>query len=350
MTQRELWSRLVAAGCASGEAPAHESQGPWYVRLMLGIAGCIAAGFLMGFVGVGLSFLVDSKLGSIAAGIAMIGAAFALLHAARTDFSAMFGFAVSLAGQALLAYGIARVFERTGDAVPWAAMALIEALLAIAMPNFVHRLVSGYLAALCLASALAVSGGAGLAAGVIAAGIAYAWLGELRRARLHETVTAVGYGMALAFIQAQSWSFHEGSMIHSLGAKPISWAQAWTGQALVLAAFLVVVATLVRRAGWSLREPRALAALVAAAAIGAASFKAPGVAGGLMIVSLGFAHGNRVLTGVGIAALLFFISSYYYLLDVTLLAKAGVLAASGVVLLAVRWLLLKVILEKDARA
>jgi hypothetical protein len=350
MTQRETWSRLVAAGCASGEAPAHEAQGPWYVRLMLGIAGCIAAGFLMAFVGVGLSFLVESKVGSIAVGMAMIGAAFALLHAARTDFSAMFGFAVSLAGQALLGYGIARLLERAGDAAPWAAMALVEAVLALAMPNFIHRLASAYLAALCLATALALSGGAGLAVGIIGAGMAYVWLSELRRARLHAMVTGVGYGMALAFVHVQSWSFGEGSIIHSLGAKPVSWTQAWMGQALVLGAFLAVVATLVRRAGWSLREPRTLAALAAAAAIGAASFKAPGVAGGLMIVSLGFAHGNRVLTGLGIAALLFFVSSYYYRLDATLLAKAGVLATSGLVLLGARWLLLNVILEKDPGA
>ena len=67
-----------------------------------------------------------------------------------------------------------------------------------------------------------------------------------------------------------------------------------------------------------------------------------------MIVLVVFANGNRLLAGLGIAALLYYVSSYYYLLDATLLAKAGVLAASGVVLLGARWLLLNVIMPEKA--
>lgn len=350
MTPGELWSRLAAAGFASGDMPAQASQGPWYVRLMLGIAGCIAAGFLIAFVAVGLAFIVESKTASIAAGLLMIAAAFMLFLAARSDFSSMFGFAVSLAGQALFAYGLFRLLDAPDRATPWAAMAAAEAILALAMPNYIHRLVSAYLAAFCMAMGLALSGGGGLAVGLIAVAVAYAWLNELRLAKLHTAATAIGYGLSLAFIHVESWSFSKDSMIRSLGADPSPWAQAWMGQALVLAALLVVIGMLIRRAGWSLREAKAVLALAAAAAVGAASFKAPGLAGGLMIVVLGFSNGNRVLTGLGIAALLYCVSSYYYLLDVTLLAKAGVLAASGVVLLAARWLLLNVILPKDADA
>jgi uncharacterized membrane protein len=116
------------------------------------------------------------------------------------------------------------------------------------------------------------------------------------------------------------------------------------GEALVLATLLFVVWRLVRRAGWAPREPRSVIALATAAAIGAASLKAPGVAAGFIIVLLGFAHGNRVLSGLGIAALLFYVSGYYYLLDATLLFKAGVLAASGAALLAARWVMLRRIL------
>jgi len=113
---------------------------------------------------------------------------------------------------------------------------------------------------------------------------------------------------------------------------------------------LSAVWMLLRRAGWSLPESKSILSLAVAGAIGAASFKAPGVAGGLMIVLVGFANGNRLLAGLGIAALLYYVSSYYYLLDATLLAKAGVLAASGVVLLGARWLLLNVVMPERASA
>jgi len=65
------------------------------------------------------------------------------------------------------------------------------------------------------------------------------------------------------------------------------------------------------------------------------------------IVLLGFANGNRVLVGLGIASLLFYVSGYYYLLDATLLVKSGVLAATGAVLIAARWLVLNVVMPKE---
>jgi len=41
------------------------------------------------------------------------------------------------------------------------------------------------------------------------------------------------------------------------------------------------------------------------------------------------------------------VSSYYYVLDATLLVKSGVLAATGVVLLAARWLVLYVVMPEE---
>jgi uncharacterized membrane protein len=105
---------------------------------------------------------------------------------------------------------------------------------------------------------------------------------------------------------------------------------------------------LLKRTAWALREPRTVVALIAGAAvIGAASIKAPGIAGGLTIAVLGFANGNRMLVGLGVAALLLYVSSYYYLLDATLLLKSGVLVATGVALLAARWLVLNVVMPME---
>ena len=62
---------------------------------------------------------------------------------------------------------------------------------------------------------------------------------------------------------------------------------------------------------------------------------------GKYILLLGFAHGNAVLTALGGMALLVYAGGYYYELDVTLLVKSQVLAATGAVLLALRWVLLR---------
>jgi uncharacterized membrane protein len=71
------------------------------------------------------------------------------------------------------------------------------------------------------------------------------------------------------------------------------------------------------------------------------SLEAPGIASGLCILLLGLAHGNAVLAGIGGTALLLYAGGYYYELDTTLLAKSLVMAATGVVLLLFRWLLLR---------
>ena len=63
-----------------------------------------------------------------------------------------------------------------------------------------------------------------------------------------------------------------------------------------------------------------------------------GLTAGMVIMLLGFA-GARVLLGLDIVSLLFYLSSYYYLLDATLLVKSGTLLLVGVVLLLVCWLL-----------
>lgn len=350
---RELWSRLASAGLTVGDMPeAGEAHTPWYVRVMLGIAGLIAAGFLLGFVGVGFEFVIKSKVASISVGLTVIAAAYAVFRVApRNDFTSMFALAVSFAGQALMIFGVFGFFERhmTG-AMPWAAVAVIEAVLTVAMPNFIHRTVSAFAAGLAFAYACEVSGAHAVPAGVVAAAVALVWLNEARLGKLHAIVTPIGYGLTLSFMQIEGTALLRNSVAIVFGPRLLPGASPWIGEALVVAALLVSVGVLLKRTGWGPREPRTVLALVAAAAIGAASFKAPGIAGGLMIVLLGFANGNRLLLGLGIAALLFYVSSYYYLLDATLLVKSGVLAATGVVLLAARWLVLNVVMKEGADA
>jgi len=348
---QQLWSKLASAGLTVGSMPeAEETDTPWYVRVMLGIAGFIAAVFLLGFVGVGLAFVLESKIASLAVGFMMIAAAYAVFRAApHSDFGSMFALAVSFTGQALVVYGVWGMLNER-SAQPWVAIAAIEAILAVAMPNFIHRVVSAYAAVLALALALASSGAEGVTGGLVALAVVGLWLNEVRFAKLDAVMTPIGYGLTLAFIHVEGSNFTGHSVMAMLGSDARTWAMPWMGEALVVAAFLVAIGTLLRRAGWTMLESRSILSLAVAAALGAASFKAPGVAGGLMIAIVGFANGNRLLAGLGIAALLYYVSSYYYLLDATLLAKAGVLAASGVVLLGARWLLLNVIMPERASA
>lgn len=80
--------------------------------------------------------------------------------------------------------------------------------------------------------------------------------------------------------------------------------------------------------------------ILAAAGIPAlAALKAPGLAPATLILLLGHANGNQVLSGLGVVALLGYLSFYYYSLEATLLHKSALMAATGLALLAARFLL-----------
>lgn len=353
---RSLWSRLAAAGLAPGAMPVpREGHGPWYVRVMLGVAGFIAALFLIGFVGAAFAALMKSEAARMVFGLAMIAAACGLFRAApRSDFGAMFALSVSFAGQAMLAWALFDLMRPRFGSAPWVLLAALEAILVLAVPAMIHRVASAYAAGVAIMFAMAASGAGALAlaVGVLAAAVAALWLNELRLGRLHDLLAPVGYGLTLAYIQAEVSSDFGEAMLRMMTQRSPEEAslKPWLGQALVAATLVVTAAALLRRAGWILGATRSVLALACVAAIGAASFKASGVAGGLMIVLLGFANGNRVLAGAGVAALLFYISKYYYLLDATLLAKSGVLALTGAALLAARWLVLNLVLPKSGDA
>ena len=71
-----LWLRLQAAGLIEGETPAPGLVvAPWFVRAMLGIAGWIGAVFLLGFVGLGFRFVMESAGASFIVGLLACGAA-----------------------------------------------------------------------------------------------------------------------------------------------------------------------------------------------------------------------------------------------------------------------------------
>jgi len=347
----ELWSKLVAAGLAAGDMPTvAEAQTPWYVRVMLGAAGVIAAVFLVAFVGMLFPIVFENEVASVVAGLLLIAAAYGLFTAGpRSDFVAMFALAVSFAGQALLAVGVFTMFDGRVT-LRYAVLALVEVALALVIPNFIHRVATAYAAALAFAYACYASGVWYLPAGVVGAAVAASWLSEARLAKTHSVAAPIGYGLTLAFMQIEGAPLFRHGIGMVSGSREMARSSAWTGEVLVAVALVATVLVLIRRAGWKLAAPRTLLALGVALALGAASFKAPGIAGGLMIVVLGFANGNRVLTGLGIAALLFYVSAYYYLLDETLLFKSGVLLATGIVLLAARWLVLNAVMKEGADA
>ena len=349
MSAAALWEQLAAAGLVTGEMPADTSSPtPWYVRVMLCVAGFIAALFLMAFVGAALMFVVESAIASTIAGAVLIGAAVAIFrNAPRSDFATTFALALSMLGQVFVVWVLVSALKLKPPEVATAILVL-EAALALAMPSFVHRVLSALAASIALPFALLPLGLTFIAPGLLACAFVWLWLNECRLATRQSITVPIAYGLTLAYVQMEAVPLLGLHAKRGLGLAEAGLVVApWLAEALAVGALVATVVVLLDRAGWQLHERRTLMAAGSVLAIGAASFLAPGLAGSLAIAVLGFANANRVLLGLGVVSMLFYASTYYYLLDITLLAKSGVLIATGVTLLAARWILMRFVLTDE---
>ncbi|HEX9397165.1 MAG TPA: DUF4401 domain-containing protein [Burkholderiales bacterium] len=339
LTRDALWARLREGGLVSGDAPQRGEAGvPWFVRLMLGIAGWIGALFLLGFVGAGFAFVMKSAGASFGVGAAACAAAVFIFRAApKSDFVAQFGLAVSLAGQALLVFGAVQMFERSIMGIAL-YVTLQQALLFVLVPNFVHRLWAAWSGALAAAYALFDAGLFAFIPALMTGAFVWLALREFELARFGAMVRAGVYGLALAAVQVAV--LHGGLAGMVLGFRghglQLGESGAWLGRLASLAVLLWAVAMLLRREGLALGSAQGRVGLAGALILGIASFKAPGVAPAVAILIVGYANADRVLAGLGILALLGYLSHYYYSMQVTLLEKSGLLAAAGFALLVAR--------------
>jgi hypothetical protein len=164
-------------------------------------------------------------------------------------------------------------------------------------------------------------------------------LSEFKYARHGEMLRAGVYGLALTAVMAAVMHGHLLSGIPlGFGRRLIDLGEpgVWLGRLASLAVLFGAVLMLLRREGLPLASAQGRVGLAAALILGVASIKAPGVGPATAILIVGYANADRVLAGLGVLALLGYLSHYYYSLQATLLEKSALLAAAGIALLAAR--------------
>ena len=342
MTAASLWARLQAERLVEGELPPDRTESPWYVRLMLGIAGWIGAIFLLLFVGIGFAFIMESAGTSLVAGAACCAAAFALFHFFDdNDFAQQFALVVSLAGHGLLAVGLAQLLD-ADQASFFLALAATEALLAILIANFLHRLLATGGAAIAAALAVSQLGLNGLAAPLICAALAFVWLEPKRWAASGGLWRPIGYGLVLALLLVETFRLFGAEWLFGLARRRPDGLMVYRpliGRAVTALILAFVAVAIALREGGRPGGRVTLAAGASALAFGLLSLGAPGLASAMLVVILGFATGHRLLLALGILALFGFVAHFYYSLHATLLEKSGLLAVTGLCLIAAHFAL-----------
>jgi uncharacterized membrane protein len=341
MTAAALWARLSAEGLAEGDMPKESrAASPWFVRIMLGIAGWIGALFLFAFVGASFAFIIDDAAFSALAGTACCAGAFALFRRLDgNDFAEQFGLVVGLVGQVLLIAGLAQILKPENPPF-YFAVAAVQAALALALPNFLHRVLATAGSALAFALGVNQLSLHGLAGPLLSLGLLLVWLEPKRWAAGGRIWRPLGYGLVLALLLIETFRLFGAAWLFGLPTQPHEWLVHYgplLGRALTAGALIWTAVVLTRREQAGSRT----STLAAGAAIlfGLLSLAAPGLASASLILLLGFTAGNRLMSALGILALLGFIAHFYYSLHATLLEKSGILAITGLLLLGAHFLL-----------
>lgn len=315
---------------------------PWYVRTMVGFGAWLASLLLIGFVA---GFTIALEGGYAIVGLAFIVAAIFVRRSNDNDFLVQASLAVSLAGQALLAWGIIEVAGGDSLEVFLTYIIVLSTVLFFVFPDRIHRV----LMVLFVASSITA--------------LLYAWrfnnaipvLGPVLTATIiilhnqQSVLIASGYGRYVRPLMNGLMLSAFGVMLLStvyilpeLGTidpkiYPRPWISTVLFGAMLLYLAVKIGATLTDSMSSASRQAIGLLILIV---IGASLF-APGLVLALIIVMLGAAVGHKSFIGAGIGFFAVFLATYFYGIEITLRTKSMTLVGTGAAILLARWLILK---------
>ena len=344
MTQQaeQIWETLLKVGVVQGQAPeSEELESPWYVKVLLAFSGWLSALFLLFFIFAGFDFIRSNSFAALIIGGMMIAGALFILRSHKNEFVEHMALATSLAGQALIVFEILDTSERQ-LIIAWTMVALLQLLLTLIASSFVHRVFSSFVTAFAFSMALSSNGLHHVFSGVVMLLAVLCWFNEFKYPQHMRKIRAIGYGLVLALILFKCTAlFGQLSMdFRFIRNQPELWGGPWPGELLIGLVTLYVVWHLLQMYGKRITEGISVMTLLATLFVCGLSLEAQGITVGIVVLLLGFSGSNRVLMGLGIISLLFYISSYYYLLDATLLDKSITLIILSMFLFVVRWLML----------
>lgn len=338
-----VWQRLVSAGMVSGSAPATpEPDSPWFVKLLLAASGWLASLFLLASLALLFKDLFDSQIASLITGGVLITLAAITLEKIHNDFFEHSALALSLAGQGLVAVGLFQFSDQLDTTFFW-MVAVFQTILSFVVPSYVHRVWSACIVVLSVFFALQRPELHHLVAGAALFGVASVWMNEYTFPKQVSRNTAMAYGATIAVFVVAAFPLlgvHVTNLRAAIGVGPADaeWYELpMVGKFLVFVVLLYTVGGVMRRYSLNIREQRWV--VLAAIALGVASFNVPGITIGVILLLLGFSGSNNVLTSIGFVTVLGFFSSYYYQLEQTLLVKSGIFASLGLSLLVLRFVL-----------
>ena len=341
--QQILWQQLQDKALVNGEfQPAETLDSPWFIKLLLALSGWFASLFILGFLLLILQDLIESSMTCFIVGFGMIFMAYQALKNEPSEFQEHLMLAFSLAGQALIAWAIFMIDNTIFSLFPWLAIFVIQSCLSLIMPHYIHRVCSAFFASIAFTVCFHYLQLSAFTSASLLLLALLLVLNEWRFVKWQPTFEAISYGVIFLIIPLKASYIIGYDLAYWLNESTLesSWYY-YLDELLLLFTMLYLVVTLLSRSQHRFPVKTKLAIIGATICLCLLSMEASGITIGFALLILGFSNSNKILQGLGITSLLFYISSYYYLLTLTLLEKSVILLMMGLFILAIRFALLK---------
>lgn len=337
-----FWDKLSDANLVQGDHPSSASlNSPWYVQLLLAISGWLGAIFLFVFSALILHPLLEEPIALFLMSLPLLFIAHRILLTPKNEFYQHMALAISLVGQALL---IVSIVEWQSPELIYLVVAVLQLALIYFMPSLLHRIFSTVIAIFCVVASSTVAGAPHLLlfASLLIFPTAWLCLNEFRFINHYKMTKGIWVGLIITLLILNSSHVFLDDFQQLLPSNTqIMVLPDWFAYLIYIAAVVFVTWHLLSSNGISITTKSSKAALLFTLVFAIATVKAQGLGVGLIVVVLGFAHGNRALFGLGIFSLVVYSSSYYYLMQETLLFKSATLFAVAIFMLVSRMILNK---------
>ena len=312
----------------------------WYIRGLAGFTAWLAALFFIAFLA--FADIITDETGAIVTGLIFCAVAVAISRSnIESDFAGQGALALCLSGQLLFIYGISELTPRGSITLTVLAIVLLEAVLIWLYRDGLLRFIS----TLAIISAVTVwIYGLDLPDLVpflvilLAAGTVAIWESELHliKSKLERIYRPVGYGIAFGMLGLVS--------LPVVSILEISlWWVSTVGLLLLMLGLIYRIFAYHKR---NLQSGGVIIAFVGSLLLAVPAIQIPGIIASLTILLLGFHRGNRLLMGVAGAFLAYFVTLFYYDLEITLLLKSIALIGSGLLFLLLRNLLKRLLFQQ----
>ncbi len=341
----QLWKKLRAEDLVDGELPASEDDNSvWYIRAMLGFSGWVASFFLLGFFVTFFSLIFDEGDPIVISTIGLllnVSAWFMARLFTSNEFSRQLALAINLCGQLIVAWGI---YEWLNDdsALFFGTLFIYQCFVVLLVPQYISRVLSTWFALMAFFYCLDRLGIFYISASIVSLGFVLVWIYDFKWKNYRELWEPIGYGLAISLLFFNSQIFFNKGLIGGTLEQPIVWLLTWSpifSELLIVGLIIFILMNIVSSYKISLNSAAGNLVLIAGIILLFLNHFVSGASAGILLLVIGFMRQRRLLVAAGVAALLGFISWYYYHLEVTLLTKSLLLLAFSILFAVCLWVI-----------